>query len=291
MTLDEANLTVQDAVQGEPGRDKYLSYELELSALLFMLWRNSLDGSGVVDDLLAALTDQSAPELESALTAAEAKLNGIVSVDEGDDDEVDRIVAAAMFLGAQIAQQESRLRGMSQVAGFQRNVVGQTLSTANNYVMRVAATQLRDALARQRAEPIPADQWAARAKALVLRLMVNNAAYWRIVANQFTGKAHHYGILRGSLERGLLGYQLVAILDHRTSDICWELHGRQFFLADAVDHLERASKVSIEQLPNVSPWAKLEDLKDAKTPDLVATGILVPPFHPHCRTTLKPIMA
>ncbi len=290
MTLAESNVAVTDAVQGEPGRDKYLPFELSLAALLFMLWRNSLDSTDVVQQLSDALANGSPADLETAIAAASVKLNIVASVEDGDDDEISRIISDALFLGAGMANQEPRLRSMNQVATYQRNVLSQVFATTNNYLLRVVAPRLREARLAQRDDPQPPDTWALRAKALVLRLLVNNAAYWRIVANQFTGKPHHYGILRGSLERGVLGYELVAVLDHRTSDICWELHGRQFMVADAVDHLERAAKMSIEQLPNVSPWAKLDDVKGVKSPDLVVLGVLVPPFHPSCRTTLKAIL-
>jgi hypothetical protein len=41
-----------------------------------------------------------------------------------------------------------------------------------------------------------------------------------------------------------------------------------------------------EDVKTIAPWPKLEDIKGKSSKELVAQGVIVPPYHFFCRTTL-----
>lgn len=110
--------------------------------------------------------------------------------------------------------------------------------------------------------------------------------YWRLVAQQAASRSYHYGLARAGLSRGKTAYRLNATLDERTSSVCRNLHGRTFWLADAVAHLEHVATTPPEYIAEEAPWIEYHVVAGATDEELARARIMVPPFHPFCRTTI-----
>lgn len=133
---------------------------------------------------------------------------------------------------------------------------------------------------------------------LALADMLNNAVdgttkmMSSISANLSTSRLVSYGFLKTADSLGVTKYQLQAVMDNRTSEICQALDGRVFEVDRALDHAERVLKTSDpESLKSVAPFLKgtksaVGHLKRSSDKELQAEGVMVPPFHPNCRTVL-----
>lgn len=114
-----------------------------------------------------------------------------------------------------------------------------------------------------------------------------------ISANLSTSRLVSFGFLATAQATGVTKYQLHAILDDRTSEICQALDKRVFEVDKAYDYARRVLKTTNpEDLRSVAPFLKgtkssISHLKSASDSELQSEGVMVPPFHPNCRTTLK----
>lgn len=95
----------------------------------------------------------------------------------------------------------------------------------------------------------------------------------------------------GSFARlGVTTYTLVNPMDGRTSEICAELNGTEFKVADAEAQLDKlAGAKTPEAFKSIKPWlseAKLLSLAARGAGALTRAGQMFPPFHFKCRTTV-----
>lgn len=112
-----------------------------------------------------------------------------------------------------------------------------------------------------------------------------------IGANLNTSRLVQFGALsemQGKLQET---YRLKAVLDSRTSQICQRLHGRTFKINRAVDMLATAlGTQNPAEMAGIHPWLKgdkasLRNYERLSNKELSERyGVLVPPFHPNCRT-------
>jgi hypothetical protein len=113
-----------------------------------------------------------------------------------------------------------------------------------------------------------------------------------VAANVTTSRLVTYGFLVEASGRGIRKYQLQAVLDDRTSEICRRLHGREFSVETALPKVTQTlMTVDPDALKAVAPWLKsdsqtLKELEELSDDDLASMGVMVPPFHPYCRTIL-----
>lgn len=112
--------------------------------------------------------------------------------------------------------------------------------------------------------------------------------YWHVVGNASASRSYHYGVLKSGVMTRQLGYQVYAIIDDRTSSICKEMDGKEFWVADAVHVIERSAKAeSAEEVKELQPWLKYSEIRELSTDELVSKGVMVPPFHGLCRSTIE----
>lgn len=108
--------------------------------------------------------------------------------------------------------------------------------------------------------------------------------YWEGFATHVITRSRELGAVEGYVKAGIEQYEIRAILDHRTTDICREMHGRVFSVEKAVamrDALLAAK--SPEEVKEIAPWMKPEDVQGKATGRL-SPGLSLPPFHFKCRT-------
>lgn len=126
--------------------------------------------------------------------------------------------------------------------------------------------------------------------------------YWRTVATNALANARSYANLRAFADEGVHSFLFVAVMDIRTSQICSSLNGRTFPVKPALDRMEKAMVAQdIETLDKFTPMVRTLPGKeiqfsaqgktfgpDASDDFLLAEGIIIPPLHFLCRSTIKP---
>lgn len=112
-------------------------------------------------------------------------------------------------------------------------------------------------------------------------------AYWRLTADAITTRSRSFGSIEAMQKAGIDRYMIDAVVDHRTSEICEYLDGRVFEVAEAAAIRDRMIDAETpEEAKQVMPWMRPEDVVDRSESELVALGVMVPPFHGNCRSRL-----
>jgi SPP1 gp7 family putative phage head morphogenesis protein len=115
-------------------------------------------------------------------------------------------------------------------------------------------------------------------------------SYWELLANDVTTKSREFGRVEGMVQAGIEEYRIDAILDRRTSDVCRHLDGKLFKVADAVAHRERlVESGDPKAIKEISPWPEADSIRALSAEELAERGVLLPPFHGHCRTRIQAV--
>jgi hypothetical protein len=115
---------------------------------------------------------------------------------------------------------------------------------------------------------------------------LRSVPYWNLVANAAASRAYHYGYIKTGVAAGLDTIQFVAIIDERTSAICISLNGTQWQAADVSLFADRIADADGDNIKNVAPWPKLNQIIDKTPAELLAMGVVIPPCHGRCRSQL-----
>lgn len=212
---------------------------------------------------------------------------------EGTYDRADEEVAAAVALAIvhgenQVARgiigdaptRQEIVEGMRRVARYNTNAY------FNEQVMPALQRQVLQVLDNAPATE-PPDLTSIRE---TLNRRLRTVPYWRVVANAAASRSYHWGLLKAAQFQGRTGYQFVAVLDDRTSEICEKLNGRQWFIADAVNLMERAARdPDPASVRNYMPWVSAGTVEGLSSDALRDLGVMVPPLHGNCRSTIVPI--
>jgi len=100
-------------------------------------------------------------------------------------------------------------------------------------------------------------------------------------------------------QAGITQVEFVAVIDNLTSQICSQMDGRIFELAQATRFMEQVMEAeSVEDLKEFAPWRRNlkefnlsagQSLTDPGVQDRLAkAGVVVPPLHFRCRSELHP---
>ena len=123
-----------------------------------------------------------------------------------------------------------------------------------------------------------------------------NLPYFEGLAATVRGQAQSFASIESMVQAKVQRYEIIAVMDARTSDICRQLNGTIFEVPQGValrDQLNR-TKTPLG-VKRVMPWIKVPQFKsitgdktgDAKIQALVEHGLQLPPYHPHCRTVVE----
>lgn len=135
-------------------------------------------------------------------------------------------------------------------------------------------------------------------------------SYWVTAASVHVTRARSWSSLKSYAESGLEQFEVMAVGDERTCDICSFMDGQVLSIEkamDAFDDMEDAEDlhhvktklapfISADDdglvLPNGTRLATLgEDGEyEQAVEDLQDEGINAPPYHPRCRCTLSPVL-
>jgi len=204
----------------------------------------------------------------------------------------------------------------SSETAFVRDAYGRRLQALSERARTVVADGLEQGLGRS-------DLAAALEQAAGNALKAPSRFYWETIAGSFTGRGRSYGQLSAFAEAGIARYRVEAVLDENTTRTCRFLHGREFAVQSALAGFREAED-SPEDLKEISPWVReqldpqtgrrllyvrrggervalAEELRTGvgrrddvgefrARGDLAASGVLFPPFHGLCRTTLVAVL-
>lgn len=115
-------------------------------------------------------------------------------------------------------------------------------------------------------------------------------SYWRGFAANGMNRTRNFGLIQGYQEIGITELVVRAIIDERTSPICREMNGKVISIEAAVAQRDRLMQAqNPEDVKVISPWPKLPDIKGKSGEEVAGQGVVMPPYHYHCRTTVEAV--
>lgn len=269
----------------EDGGEEFLGEELIIGAALGLAIARLSDEA--LSFILPVLDQPNVPQrLPTALDEANDVLKEAFSVGNTEKvvrDNLDSLISIGALTATgsltyldDFARRKSIVDGMVSISRYYTN------NYFNNRVMPDIFKQVDKILSSP--EGITQASWNPVREMLDKRL--KSVPYWNIVANSAASRSYHYGVVKSGQLIGRRGYRIDAILDDRTSNICKELNGKEFWLADAVNLMERAVQAEDEDIKELHPWAKFEQVEGKSNRQLADSGIIMPPFHARCRTSI-----
>lgn len=190
-------------------------------------------------------------------------------------------------IGAKRAGGWERFKKMQSRPLIEAGMVASSKYYTNNYFNRIVLPAMVGDINRKMEKGEPFDDTFYRALREKMDTRLKSVPYWRLVGNQAASRAYHYGLTRAGLASGYTGYQFVAVLDERTTQVCRTLNGKTFWLADAVQRLEKLAKTDPAEMPNAAPWAVPSDVEGKDSDQLTKDGFSMPPLHSGCRSTIS----
>lgn len=123
------------------------------------------------------------------------------------------------------------------------------------------------------------------------------AQYFEGLAANTATNSRVRGQVRSFVDVGVTRFVLVNPMDRRTSEICQHMNGKVFLIEDAVQQIEKeAGATHPDHVRAAHPWMSYKELSviSPKSGDvgrkdtaaLAKNGIVLPPFHFRCRTTV-----
>lgn len=111
--------------------------------------------------------------------------------------------------------------------------------------------------------------------------------YWEGLAAVVSTRARTFGAIEGMVEAEIEAFEIVAVMDERTSDICREMNGRIIPVSSAVAVRDRIMTAETpEDVKAISPWVSAPLAATKSSAQLASEGVCMPPFHFRCRTTV-----
>lgn len=167
-------------------------------------------------------------------------------------------------------------------------IVKSTKYYTNNYFNRIVVPDIQKAISDILDNPDAVTQDSFLGIKAKVDSHFKTVPYWRVVANSALSRSYHYGMMKAAQTANKTGYRLVVVDDSRTSKICRALRNKEFWLADATNIMEQIALAdSPEDVKTIAPWPKLDQVQGKTSTELADSGIMIPPFHGHCRTTLQ----
>lgn len=108
--------------------------------------------------------------------------------------------------------------------------------------------------------------------------------YWQGFSNHVVTRSREMGRIEGYVRAGVEFYEVRAVLDHRTTPICREMHGRIIPVKDGVTLRDKLiAAESPEDVKQIAPWVQPEKVRGKKSSRL-GIGLSLPPYHFNCRS-------
>ncbi|MGH8562762.1 MAG: hypothetical protein ACREXW_01225 [Gammaproteobacteria bacterium] len=145
-----------------------------------------------------------------------------------------------MRVGASIAGSRSLLDDVFRVKQILDEMVLSTKYFTNNCFNTQVVPELQRIVKNIIQHGVNVDVEAYRAIREAMEKRLKSVPYWRLVANAGASRGFHYGVVKAGMITGQRAYEIVAVVDKQTSEICRHMNGKQFRLADAELQVTRA---------------------------------------------------
>ena len=283
--LEEYNGGAKSSSDSETDPEEdFLSEELLIAATIGIAVAANADK--VIKPILAEVATESMSRLDDVLLEA----NEIMS--DSFDSKVEATVSASimreMNKGANLTTGGfAAIAEMNSVTEMHAGMIRSSKYYTNNYFNRFVMPDLHRSISNFLEHGLDPDTVY---KSIQARLYsrLKSVPYWRMVANVAASRSYHYGLTKAGAASGHTSYRLIVIHDDVTSTICKSLSNKVFWLADANNLMERvAAAEDVEEVKTLMPWARAKDIEGFTNDNLVDAGIMMPPFHGHCRTTIE----
>jgi hypothetical protein len=107
--------------------------------------------------------------------------------------------------------------------------------------------------------------------------------YWDVAASAALVRARSFGVISGMEDAEITEYEVVAMGDERMCDICGEMSGRVFSVAEAKSLMDRAIGIKDPtEFKKTMPW-QTRPMVGVSGKKIMSDGQTVPPFHGRCR--------
>jgi SPP1 gp7 family putative phage head morphogenesis protein len=112
--------------------------------------------------------------------------------------------------------------------------------------------------------------------------------YYNSLAEHQTNTVRELGKVNGFEAAGVVSYEIRAVIDDRTSDICLRLDGTVFPVERAIEYRDNILSLSNpEDIKQASPWLTPEQVAELPDDDAeLPPGLSLPPYHFNCRTII-----
>lgn len=129
---------------------------------------------------------------------------------------------------------------------------------------------------------------------------VNDNEYRSVMADQSSGFTRSYGSGTVWETHGVTIIKVIAVIDHRTTEMCKQMHGTTFEIQEVLEHYEQVlHKTSPEAFLRGNSWLS-HNAKDGvhiargaeripvtagmSSSSVLKSGVALPPYHAGCRT-------
>ncbi len=289
MAIDLTQRSVADylGVKNDPDEPEFINYEL---ATAIALAENAIRMFPSMEAIIGPTLheDMNADVVLEAIEEAAAEWQR-EAVNERTSDRIEQTMVLALAAGALVASDAFVLEG-----GFRRSIVDGMVDASNYYTNQFFNTQvmpsLHAAVEKSISNPAGATTDFRNIRA-VMDKRLKSVPYWRVVGNAAASRAYHFGLLRAAEQSGRgRAFRFVAVLDARTSAICQSLDGTEWPVRTGVEFMERIAKVQHpEDIKDIAPWMSNDDIQGMSPDQLAEAGVIVPPLHGNCRSSIAVI--
>lgn len=110
--------------------------------------------------------------------------------------------------------------------------------------------------------------------------------YWRGLAATTVERGRNFGGVQSMVDAKVEEYEILAVMDERTSPICQFMNGKVFRVEHAVALRDAVMNAkSPEDIKTIHPWRQVKDVQGWDAKKLATGGMALPPYHYLCRTT------
>lgn len=114
-----------------------------------------------------------------------------------------------------------------------------------------------------------------------------SASYWELTADAITTRSRSFSNISGLERIGATVYEWDSVVDHRTSDICLYLDGKQFRVEAAAEVRNAMLEAETpEKAKEIMPWLPEDQVVDTPISQLESLGVVLPPAHGNCRARI-----
>lgn len=114
-----------------------------------------------------------------------------------------------------------------------------------------------------------------------------SASYWELTADAITTRARSFSNISGLERIGAIKYRWDSVIDHRTSDICRHLDGKEFRVERAAELRDKVLAAETpEEAKKLMPWLPEKQVVESSISQLERLGVVLPPAHGNCRARI-----